>query len=258
MSTLSDRINFYVINLDRSVDRMERFERDFASFPIPYIRISAVEGKQLTIPVKDYDPFKFFLNIGREALPGEIGCYLSHLKVLQEFLESGKEFALICEDDARPIPESYEVIQQAIANSKSWDLLRLYGGRPKTSFPYQALSSTHNLCIQVTGMVSTAAYIVSRHATGILLKKLVPMTALYDTALFHGQLGIREATVVPHGILRYEDGNPSTIEYGIKRKLKPWNLVYWSCRFYRLWTRTVRYSLQLIRILKNRLALVKL
>ena len=252
MTELSDRLNFYVIILDRSVDRMKRFVENFRSFPIPYIRVSAIEGRNLTIPVKDYDALMFFIYTGRDALPGEIGCFLSHIKVLRMFLESEKEFAFICEDDAMPISESHEAIEQAISRSRSWDLLRLFGGRFKTSFPYQSLTSNHSLCTSITGMVATAGYIVNRHAAEILVKRLLPMTSLYDCALFHGRVGVMEATVYPDCILRNEFSNTSTIDYGVKRNLKPWHLIFWSCRFYRLWARIVRYSLQLYRMIKRR------
>jgi len=249
---LSDRINFYVINLDRAVDRMERFEKDFASFPIPFIRIPAVEGKTLTLPVEGYDAFRFFNHVGREARLGEIGCYLSHVKVLKMFLESEQEFALICEDDAMPIPESYEAIRQAIAHSDSWDMLRLLGGRAKTSFPYQTLTPAYHLCTSITGMVPAAAYMVNRRAAEKLVQKLLPMTDLLDSALFHGRRGIREATVFPNCILRNEYSDHSTMEGDHRRNLKLWHLVFWTCRFFRLRVRIVRYSFQISRMTQRR------
>lgn len=253
MIALQDRLNFYVINLDRSVERMERFEKDFASFPIPHVRVSAVDGKLLTVPVRDYDAFMFFMNVGREVSPGEIGCYFSHLKVFKMFLESQQEFALICEDDAVPIPECYEAIEQAIAHSKTWDLLRLYKHRSTMIFPYQSLTSTHCLATSIKDMRCTAAYIVNRRAAEVLIKKLVPMTCLYDTALFQGRLGVREATISPNCVVLNECGVSSTIGYSQnKRNLKPWHFVFWSCRFFRLWIRIVRYSLQFSRIIKHR------
>jgi len=249
---LSDRINFYVINLDRSVDRMGSFEKNFESFPIPYIRVPAIEGNKLTIPVEDYDAPMCFLYIGREAGPGEVGCYLSHLKALRMFLESEKEFALICEDDAAPTPECYEAIKQAIVHAGTWDLLRLCGGRGKTSFPYRSLTPTHNLSTSITGMVPAAAYIVNRRAAEILIQKLVPMTSQYDDALFHGRIGVREATVFPNCMFVNEHGRKSTIGNNIRRRLKPWHFVFWTCRLRRLWVRIVRYSLQIFRLCKRR------
>ena len=256
MAKLPDRLGFYVINLDRAVDRMTQFTKDFESFPIPFTRFSAIEGGHLTFPVEGYNAPKFFSHLGREASPGEIGCFLSHISVIKLFLESNKEFALICEDDAMPTPYGYDAIQQAIEYAETWDLLRLFGSRHNTTFPYRRLSPHHNLCTQITCMIPAAAYIVNRRAAEKLLRRLVPMTGLYDEALFHGRIGVREATIYPNCFLRSEHSHNSTIGYcGNKLPKKPWHLVYWGSRFYRFRVRTVRYSLQLFRLIRRRCGL---
>jgi len=251
--SILDRVNLYVINLDRSVDRMEQFAKDFASFPIPFIRVPAIEGGTLTIPIENYEAPMFFLYVGREATPGEIGCYFSHLKALRMFLESGKEFAFICEDDAAPTPECYAGIEQAIAHSESWDLLRLYSRRQKASLSvsYRSLTSIHALCTSIYGMSDAAAYIVRRRAAEILVQKLVPMTCQYDNALFQGRRGVREATVFPYCVFRHY--HQSTIGYDhFKRNLYPWHLVFWISCFRRLWFRAVRCSFQCVRLIRRR------
>ena len=258
---LSDRIGFYVINLDRAVDRMERIEKDFASFPIPFIRVPAIEGKTLTLPIEGYDAVKFFFNTGREAGPGEIGCYLSHLKVLKMFLESDKEFALICEDDAMPISDSYEVLKQAVVHAETWDMLRLCTWRSDKSFPYRSLplpnntTAQYSLYTQIGCTLHAAAYVVNRCAADILVQKLTPMPDIYDQALFQGRVGVREATVFPNCFLWGEHSGNSTINVSnnVKRNWKPWHIVFWTRCFYRLRVRIVRYALQIFRILRRRL-----
>ena len=253
---IADRINFYVINLDRSVDRMEQFKKDFEAFPIPFIRVPAIEGKDLVMPIKEYNATKFFFSNGQEATPGEIGCYLSHLKVFKMFLESDKELALICEDDATPTHNAYEILEQAIAYSETWDLLRLHKiyFHSETFFPYRALPQGHNLCTSISGVNSSTAYVVNRRAAEILVKKLIPMTRAYDNALFQGRVGIREATVVPDCMFPNECHNVTTIEgkSKTKRRWKPWHCVFWTSRFRRTWIRIVRYSLQFFRLFKRR------
>jgi len=251
-NSILERINFYVINLDRSIDRMEQFAKDFASFPIPFIRVSGIEGKTLTIPIENFDALMFFLYVGREATPGDIGCYFSHLKALKMFLKSGKEFALICEDDVAPTVECYEAIVQAIARSQSWDLLRLYSRRQKTSLSisYQSLTSVNKLCTSLHGIDDAAAYIVHRRTAEILFEKLVPMTCQYDNALFHGRLNIREATIYPYCMSRHY--YQSTIGYDhFKHNLHHWHPVFWICCFFRLWFLTIRCSFQCVRMIRR-------
>jgi len=258
---LSDRLNFYVINLDRSVDRMERFKKDFEAFPIPFIRVPGVEGKDLVMPIKEYNATKFFYNAGRKPSPTVIGCYLGHLKVLKTFLESDREFALICEDDVVPGPDTYEVIEQAIVHAETWDLLRLYVHRRDITFLYRSLSLPdkttvqYGLYTQIGSTLCAAAYIVNRRATEILLQKLVPMPDQYDLALFQGRVGVRETTVLPNCFLWSEHSDNTTIDnisWCDSRKWKPWHIVFWTRAFYRLRVRIVRYSLQYFRMFKRR------
>lgn len=64
----------YYINLDKRTDRKEQIEKELAHFECEKIRISAFYG-------------------------GAIGCTLSHIKALIEFINSGHEECIIFEDD---------------------------------------------------------------------------------------------------------------------------------------------------------------
>jgi glycosyl transferase family 25 len=84
-----------VINLDRSTDRIQWMDYQLRYFNIPYSRFSAVDGKKL-------------YNINEKASMkctkllcnhGIIGCALSHIQVLKNFLESEDEFMCVMEDD---------------------------------------------------------------------------------------------------------------------------------------------------------------
>lgn len=249
---LNEKINFYVINLDRSVDRMEGFKKEFANFPIPYIRVSGVDGSQITLPHPEYAQKRFFIFNGCEATPGEIGCYFSHIKVIRQFLESDKEFALICEDDAIPLPETAEVIENALQHSSSWDFLRLHGGRSKTSFPYRHLAGDHQLCTTITGMTSSVTYIINRKAAKKMILKYSVMCVPYDIALLCGKINIREASVMPNVILPGERN--STVRHPEEYKSPITSPYYWSCRLNGVWVRIVRYSLQIGRIISRRLS----
>src|SRR5690606_3854414 len=86
----------YLINLDRATERLEMMENEFNRIQLPFIRISAVDAKNL-----DKESFQVKNRYDRDLLPGEIGCFLSHVKTLKTFLDSDKDFAVIIEDDAK-------------------------------------------------------------------------------------------------------------------------------------------------------------
>ncbi len=67
---------------------------------LTFTRIAAVHGRNLTSDqMAAYDRSAAIRNFGRELHPGEVGCALSHLKALREFVHSGSDYALIFEDD---------------------------------------------------------------------------------------------------------------------------------------------------------------
>lgn len=61
-------------------------------------RIDAVNGHTATQRI-GIDDARFDAINGREMLPGEYGCYRSHLKALESFLSDGSPYGLILEDD---------------------------------------------------------------------------------------------------------------------------------------------------------------
>lgn len=88
-------IPIYLVSLVRDGARRAELERRFpSSFP-RFIWIRAVDGPALTAA-------EFFRSTASSRLrmtPGEVGCSLSHIDVLQNFLDSGESCALVLEDD---------------------------------------------------------------------------------------------------------------------------------------------------------------
>ena len=91
----------YIINLDQSVDRWNRVSKIFENLNLEVQRISAVDGRkksaeELKSMRPPFEERHFWL---KEMTPGEIGCYLSHVKAWKSLLETEEEWALIMEDD---------------------------------------------------------------------------------------------------------------------------------------------------------------
>jgi len=106
---------------------------------IGYKRVSGVDGALL-----DEDTFRQYTRENRYYKPllrGEVGCYLSHNKALQCFLDSGAKYALILEDDIALDAEIDEVITAAISLRTTtndpllqWDLLKLAQRRRRVRY----------------------------------------------------------------------------------------------------------------------------
>jgi len=88
MSTINQVFDqVFVINLDRRKDRREHLKKELSRLDISYTRVSAVDGEDEGVP--DIDGLT----------PGEVGCILSHKKVLEKIIEEKVRLPLILEDD---------------------------------------------------------------------------------------------------------------------------------------------------------------
>src|SRR5690349_3930694 len=111
-------IQTFVINLDRSTDRLERISKEFARAAMPFNRFPGIDG--CSIPLKLQVYFQ-----GCRLLSGEIGCYASHLGLWHHVAE-GDEPALICEDDVLLPDDLGALITDLLeAMPSGWDVVRL-------------------------------------------------------------------------------------------------------------------------------------
>lgn len=99
MNEMSD-FPIYLVSLDSDIERRDALKK---MFPRSYSKFifdsSAVDGRKLS--AKEYydKVVASAVSSGRLMSPSELGCTLSHMAVLEKFLESGHEKALIIEDD---------------------------------------------------------------------------------------------------------------------------------------------------------------
>ncbi len=96
---MSDAMRTYVINLDRSPERMAFVERRFADLGLSFTRISATDGNLLS-PAK----LKVFAEQRprdgkRGWRPGQIGCLMSHSEVWRQIAAGEHAHGLVLEDD---------------------------------------------------------------------------------------------------------------------------------------------------------------
>lgn len=134
-----DNFSCYLINLKRKPERLKNFKAAYRSTdlaPYPIQVVQAVDGQK--IEVERYmsdsayqemnDTMKRGYRIKHNQLtPGGVGCYLSHLKVLKEFVKSNKEYGLIFEDDIRfDVPNMYAAINNILSQvPHDWDIVLL-------------------------------------------------------------------------------------------------------------------------------------
>ncbi|WP_374594395.1 glycosyltransferase family 25 protein [Aquabacterium sp.] len=120
-----------LINLDRSPDRLARCVPILERLGLPWERVPAVEGKALGPAVlaglnpQPAPHGEWF----RPLTPGEIGCFLSHLRCWQLIESRQLPYALILEDDFDAYDAcTAERLARLAATSvgpNAWDVLKL-------------------------------------------------------------------------------------------------------------------------------------
>lgn len=167
------KLQTYLINLDRAKERLVLMENEFLKSEISFIRISAVDARNL-----DKKTYNISNKYDRNLVPGEIGCYLSHIRALEKFLNSENEFALIIEDDAILSDNFKETIEIAISNytklaiKHQWDVLKLFNGK-RRNIKIEKLSNSHFIGACGTSIpITTIAAIWTRNAAQKFLSKV--------------------------------------------------------------------------------------
>ena len=90
---------YYVINLDRSEERLRDISLQFSKQSLELERVVAVDGLSLNLE-SIADDIACRNEMGRSIQPGEVGCFLSHRRALEAFTLSKASYAVILEDDA--------------------------------------------------------------------------------------------------------------------------------------------------------------
>jgi glycosyl transferase, family 25 len=103
--------NIWVINMDKSKDRLDQITRNLNSLGLKFNRFSAVNGKEL----KENEIDKISTNLCTTLLcnPGIIGCAQSHKEIWKKLIKDNKtDYYLILEDDASLSKKSVEIIKK--------------------------------------------------------------------------------------------------------------------------------------------------
>jgi glycosyl transferase family 25 len=173
----------YVINLERDAERLESVRGNLSALGLAFERVPAVIGKELT-DWRGYVDMETYVwrNRQDEPRPGEVGCYLSHLKAMEIFLRTDAPWCMILEDDVEVLPACAEILR-ALAEKDDWDLVKLFHFHSGLPVRKRALGADHHLVSHLGRTTSSAAYVVNRHAAQTLLKAMLPISEQVDHAL---------------------------------------------------------------------------
>lgn len=236
------QLQTYVINLDRSKDRWDAIAQQLQGLGLPFTRIPAVDGKQASPEQRAcLDETSYQKKHGKPSLPGELGCYLSHVKAIQTFLLSDALFALILEDDAIFAEGFVDAVHELMQHPKRWDMVKLSGVHSGTPVSVHPLNKKYALSVMFSKCTCSSAYLINRTAAQAYSDKLLPMMLPYDHEFDLGwKYRIKVRAVTPFPVI-HNEAVATTIVSGSVPNMKFSGRKRWPTHWYRLCTEISRF-----------------
>ena len=213
----------YVINLDRDTERMASIHDNLTRLGLAYERLPAIMGKDVPDWEKLVDHSTYtWRNRLDTPRAGEVGCYLSHLKVLETFLRTDAPWCVVLEDDVEVLPACVDVLR-SLGEKDDWDLVKLFNFHSGMPVKKRELVGGHRLVAHLTRTTSSAAYVVNRRAAESLLKSMRPISEQVDHALDRPwETNLRTRGIRPMPVVLAPVAHTtSTIGYQDKKKGRP-------------------------------------
>lgn len=119
--------NIWVINMDKSKDRLDKINKNFKSLGLSFNRFTAIDGKTLSSEQLDKISTKACRNILCNR--GIIGCAESHKTLWKQLLnDKNTDYYLVLEDDVELSNKSVDIIKklEPKISEYSIDYLNLY------------------------------------------------------------------------------------------------------------------------------------
>lgn len=175
----------FVVNLERRPDRLHSFTNLANKIGFEFEVFPAVDGRNIDIngliegrPLK-IESNEFYKSIDNYFL-GQLGCILSHLRLLRYCKENNIKNVLILEDDVDFSDEFQSRFDNFNLNfDKEWDMIYFSGSLIKTSDEFDSYSkllschTTHSYAVNS----SIYDYLIDKLESGILSK---PVDVVYS------------------------------------------------------------------------------
>jgi GR25 family glycosyltransferase involved in LPS biosynthesis len=125
-------IKIYVVNLKRRPDRLEHFYNT-CSFPKEKIHVVyGFDGKNYDNELENEK--HLYNKLSHSLLPGEKGCFISHLRIFKDIVNNKIPFGLVFEDDGVFCDDFKNRLETCIHEMPSDSKILYFGGRFSPDF----------------------------------------------------------------------------------------------------------------------------
>jgi glycosyl transferase, family 25 len=228
-----------------------RIRTQLEHLQLPFVRLPAVDARALTAEQQAaLDEHEYRRKHGMTPVLGELGCYLSHVEVMRQFLASPARFALVLEDDVLLKSSLPPVLQSLMRHERRWDVAKLSAVHSGTPVPVLPLAGPHQLAVMLSRCTGSSAYLMNRRAAQAYLRSLLPMSLPYDHVFDQGwRFGLKFRLVTPTPCGHDEEIATTIVTpAGMRRKFRwPKRLSAYRYRLGNEWRRLVYGVTQLLR-----------
>jgi glycosyl transferase family 25 len=176
----------FVINLKEATERREHMARQLDDLGLNYEFFDACRSAEGYQPYfTGYDPDVYMLISRRTALPGEIGCYASHLSLWQRCIEIDEPIVIL-EDDSFLEPSLPNAVTTAEKIIDTCGFIRLEANKQSRQFfkpsRYQRIGSLDNYQISYLSRIAVCAtgYVISPAAAKNLVENSTTLLGPVD------------------------------------------------------------------------------
>ncbi len=182
------RISAFVLNLDSASARLAHISRQADRIGLALHRIPGVDGLNVPAQLRPMFFDEASATPASPLMPGEIGCYASHLLAYEQILEQGLDWALILEDDVLLGDDLIGTVRQTVSLlPASWDIVRLSSEPRRAVLSLARLRSGRHLVRYSKLPKQGGAQLVSASGARKLLAQGVRVRPV-DADLRHGYL----------------------------------------------------------------------
>ena len=170
----------FLVNLDKSVERLKIAHERAAAAGVEFERFSAVDGRAL--PEEEIrrvsSPFRQWCALGYCLNRGEIGCALSHLEIYRKMAEENISLALVLEDDVLYLGDVHAELREVekfadITRPQAFQLVNIVDGK-------RVLVTDRFGCEPIRSAMYTSSYALTLPAAKALLKQNLPLIVPAD------------------------------------------------------------------------------
>lgn len=228
----------YVINMASNPRRMEKAAAILTAAGIDFQRFEAVVGREVSSErlAEVYDAKANARRFRNPLLPGEIGCYLSHIAIWEKMAAGEDAGAIILEDDFAAAPDLKTVLKALTEDPRSWHLVKLYRRRDRArNLQSEALCDGRSLATPYQVPNTTLGYVIRKEAAGHLLSRSVPFARPIDEdhkRFWEHGLDIR--VVSPSPLTLSEESETGDTIAASRRKLRGGLVQAWKNFRYRM------------------------